>query len=38
MAKVIYFDAEPTKKGVIRFVEDYRRGGFLKRRPLFCLP
>lgn len=29
MAKVIYFDAEPTKKGVIRFVEDYRRGGFL---------
>lgn len=29
MAKVIYFDAEPMKKGVIRFVEDYRRGGFL---------
>lgn len=34
MAKVIYFDAEPTKKGVIRFVEDYRRGGFLRKEKI----
>ena len=34
MAKVIYFDAEPTKKGVIRFVDDYRRGGFLRREKI----
>ena len=34
MAKVIYFYAEPTKKGVIRFVEDYRRGGFLRKEKI----
>ena len=34
MAKVIYFDAEPTKKGVIRFVEDYRMGGFLRKEKI----
>ena len=34
MAKVIYFDAEPTKKGVIRFVEDYRRGGSLRKEKI----
>ena len=34
MAKVIYFDAEPIKKGVIRFVEDYRRGGFLRKEKI----
>jgi len=34
MAKVIYFDVEPTKKGVIRFVEDYRRGGFLRKEKI----
>ncbi len=34
MAKVIYFDAEPTKKGVIRFVEDYRSGGFLRKEKI----
>ena len=34
MARVIYFDAEPMKKGVIRFVEDYRRGGFLRREKI----
>ena len=34
MAKVIYFDAEPTKKGVIRFVEGYRRGGFLRKEKI----
>lgn len=34
MAKVIYFDAEPMKKGVIRFVEDYRRGGFLRKEKI----
>ena len=34
MAKVIYFDAEPMKKGVIRFVEDYRMGGFLRKEKI----
>lgn len=34
MAKVIYFDAEPTKKSVIRFVEDYRKGGWFRKEKI----
>lgn len=34
MAKVIYFDAEPTRKSVIRFVEDYRRGGWFRKEKI----
>lgn len=34
MAKVIYFETEPTKAGIIQFVEDYRKGGFLRKEKI----